>query len=61
MEENDNETIWVNFNDNMSCSLNASESVFMPEDKDGLRDCSPCILKSELNVNFSVYKISKSL
>ena len=50
MEENPgNETILAN--GTMSCSLNASEYVFMPEDKEGLRDCSPCILKSELNVS----------
>ena len=50
MEENSgNETILAN--GTMSCSLNASEYVFMPEDKEGLRDCSPCILKSELNVS----------
>ena len=32
------------------CGLNASLYINEPEDKEGLRDCSPCILKSELDV-----------
>ena len=42
--------IWTNSNDS-ACSLNASLYVIMPEDKEGLRDCSPCVLGSELDVS----------
>ena len=44
--------IWTNSNDSApGCSLNASMYVIMPEDKEGLRDCSPCVLGSELDVS----------
>ena len=44
--------IWTNSNDSAwGCSLNASLYVFKPEDKEGLRDCSPCVLESELDVS----------
>ena len=44
--------IWTNSNDSAwGCSLNASLYVIMPEDKEGLRDCSPCVLESELDVS----------
>ena len=44
--------IWTNSNDSAwGCSQNASLYVIMPEDKEGLRDCSPCVLESELDVS----------
>ena len=54
--ENRNQSaiIWTNSNDSTwGCSLNASLYVIMPEDKEGLRDCSPCVLESELDVSSS--------
>ena len=51
--------IWTNSNDSAAwgCSLNASLYVIMPEDKEGLRDCSPCVLESELDVSSNISSV----
>ena len=59
--ENDTNTIWSN--DTWICSMNSSEHteyIIIPENKEGLRNCRPCILISDFNVStFSYSMLSK--